>query len=169
MARTMAAHADEGVAISELLLSKTDLDPDVQALAVVVAISQRNAAADLRGWLRGPDRRLPSASSSTSGGTDAGIDPQDSGNLQEQMHALRRADGPLAERLYLQLMVRHHERAGAAAAEVLTRGRDAALVDLARRAAEIEATQLTALQQREAALPPPMPGLTPPSGRVEPR
>lgn len=168
LARTMAAHADEGVAISELLLSKTDLDPDVQALAVVIAISQRTAAADLRGWLRAPDRRLPS-SSTDGGGTDAGIDPQDSGTLQKQRGALQRADGPLAEWLYLQLMVRHHERASAAAAEVLARGRDAALVDLARRTAEIEATQLTALQQREAAFPPPVPGLTPPSGRAEPR
>lgn len=169
LARTMAAHADEGVAISELLLSKTDLDPDVQALAVVLAISQRTAAADLRGWLRGPARRLPSASPSPTSGTSTSSGPQDSDTLQTQMRALRRADGPLAEWLYLQLMLRHHEQAGAAAAEVLTRGRDTALVDLVRRSAEIEATQLKALQQPEAKFPPPVPGLTPPSGLVEPR
>lgn len=169
LARAMGAHAEQGVVISELMLNKTNLDPGVQALAVVVAISQRNASADVHAWLIGPGRQASSSSPSTARSPGSERDRRDSETVRKQMLDLERADGPLAERLYLQLMARHHQRAGAATDEVLARGHDTTLVDLARRLGEIQATQLKALQQHEKALPPPLPGLTPPSGRVEPR
>jgi len=85
-----------------------------------------------------------------------------------QMRALGRADGELAERLYLELMMRHHQGAVRAGREEAVRGQDATLVDFAGRLAQTEGAQLQTLRRRSAATPPLVPGLTPPSGQVPP-
>jgi len=85
-----------------------------------------------------------------------------------QMRALGGADGDLAERLYLELMTRHHQGAVRAAREEATRGQDATLVDFAGRLAQTEGAQLQTLRRRSVATPPLVPGLTPPSGQVPP-
>lgn len=84
----------------------------------------------------------------------------------KQLRALGRADAATAERLYLQLMVRHHRGAVVAARQEISRGQDATLIDVARRLVQTSNAQLEALREAETAMPPPIPGLTPPSGRV---
>jgi uncharacterized protein (DUF305 family) len=173
-AQTIAPHADQGVAMSELLLSSAGLDPDVRQLAAAVAATQRVEVEELRRWLLGHGQPVPTPSVTTSG-ADPGGGAQETASgavdgiaTSAQMRALGRADGELAERLYLELMTRHHQGAVRAAREEAARGQDATLVDFARQLAQTEEAQLQTLRRRSAATPPLVPGLTPPSGQVPP-
>lgn len=137
-AQTIAPHADQGAAMSELLLSNAGLDPGVRQLAAAVAATQRAEVEELRRWLLGHGQPVPTPSVTTSGADPGGgANETASGGVDgiatsAQVRALGGADGEFAERLYLELMTRHHQGAVRAAREEATRGQDATLVDFAR-------------------------------------
>lgn len=188
-AQAMLRHTGQGVALSELVLNDKGVPPDVESLAVSLTQTQRAESEELTRWLLGhgqpllqpvatpgatPDREEPgdagsgsgTSSGDESGAQDVGVDGR---ATVGQVRALGRADGVLAGRLYLRLMTRHHQGALAAAGEEAARGQDAMLVALARQIIGTQQPQLEAIINSSAAVPPLVPGLTPPSGQVPPR
>lgn len=138
-ARDMQVHHGQAVEMSVMLRERSD-DPELRQIALDILLTQQNQQGQMAGWLRLWD--LPQTStrpvmawmSGAFGDGMAGMDMHDEEAAasappgenpmvamglatEEQMQALRDAEGVEAERIYLQLMIPHH-RGGVAMAEV---------------------------------------------------
>ena len=127
-ARDMQVHHGQAVEMSVLVRDRTD-DDDVRQLALDILLTQQQQQGQMFGWLdlwglpqassapamawmgdgHGHDEAEPAAEHDA-GGQDA---PMIMPGLitEEQMAALAAAEGVEAERLYLALMIPHHEGA----------------------------------------------------------
>lgn len=166
-ARDMQVHHQQAVELSMLLRDRTD-DADLRLIAYDVALTQSQQAGQLYGWLTqwglpqaspepsmtwmsrppltaGADEHAHSGSAESAHEPGA---PMPGMATPEQVAQLTAAQGPEAERLYLQLMIAHHQGGIEMAESVLARTDDAAVTAFARgilsaQQAEIEA--MTAL------------------------
>ena len=136
-ARDMQVHHDQGVELAFLIRDRTD-DEQLRTLSYDIAIAQANQSGQMLGWLN--IWNLPQASPEPSmtwmsrpplsGATDhhgnpgtahtAG-EPMPGLATREQMDTLRAATGVAAEKIFLELMIAHHEGAVEMADAVLTR------------------------------------------------
>ncbi|WP_307856982.1 DUF305 domain-containing protein [Pseudarthrobacter albicanus] len=153
-ARDMQVHHLQAVEMSMLVRDRTD-DPDIRRLAYDIARSQQQQAGQMFGWLS--VWGLPQASTApamawmTDGGGpsahDGGHAAHGSGAdastpttetlmpgmaTPAELAALEASTGAAAERLYLELMIRHHQAGVAMARAVLDRSDNVAVTSLAR-------------------------------------
>ncbi|WP_380169133.1 DUF305 domain-containing protein [Jannaschia sp. R86511] len=133
-ARDMQVHHGQAVEMSVMVRERSD-DPTLRQIALDILLTQQNQQGQMAGWLQlwglpqtstqpimgwmsGPFADsmtgmpgMEMAEDEAAGGADepAG-NPMEAMGLatQEQMTALRDADGVEAERIYLQLMIPHH-------------------------------------------------------------
>lgn len=99
----MIPHHAQAVELSDLLLTKPAADPQVVAQAVSIRIAQASEIDMMRGWL-------------TTWGVDLAAMPQrhapGCGMVSSaELAALNDAEGNAADRLYLELMITHHQGA----------------------------------------------------------
>ena len=122
--RDMQAHHGQAVQMSTSVL-ETSVDPDVRTLARDIMLTQQQQAGQMHGWLK--QWNLPQTSSNppmawmTTGdsgmaGMGHGSTAAPSGDVQmpgmasaEDLARLSAARGSEADRLYLQLMIPHHQ------------------------------------------------------------
>ncbi|WP_062428408.1 DUF305 domain-containing protein [Herbidospora daliensis] len=97
-------------------------DPQVKALAVRITAAQQPEIGVLSGWLTRLGREIPAGHSHTTGYGMASL---------AEMNDLRAARGEAFDRLFLTLMIRHHEGAVTMAGEQLKAGRDQLMRTLA--------------------------------------
>jgi uncharacterized protein (DUF305 family) len=127
-ARDMQVHHAQAVQMSTLVRDATD-DEEVRTLALDVLLTQQQQIGQMHGWLTAWD--LPQTSSDPTmawmdGDGAAGMEghpmdgaPASAGRAEAmmgmasgaQLQDLAQAEGPEAARLYLQLMVPHHQAA----------------------------------------------------------
>ncbi|WP_427006644.1 DUF305 domain-containing protein [Pseudarthrobacter sp. H2] len=132
--------------MSMLIRDRTD-DPDIRRLAYDIARSQQQQAGQMFGWLS--VWGLPQASTApamawmTDGGHAAHGSGADASTpttetlmpgmaTPAELAALEASTGAAAERLYLELMIRHHQAGVAMARAVLDRTENVAVTSLAR-------------------------------------
>ena len=146
-ARDMQVHHDQGVELAMLIRDRTD-DPDIRQLAYDIATAQSNQSGQMYGWLA--QWNLPQAASEPSmtwmsrpsldGATDhhgnAGTTHEPGAAMpglatRAQVDELRAATGPAAEKLFLELMIAHHEGAIEMGDAVLTRTTVGVVTDFA--------------------------------------
>jgi uncharacterized protein (DUF305 family) len=153
-ARDMQVHHLQAVEMSTLVRDRTD-DPEIRRLAYDIARSQQQQAGQMFGWLS--VWGLPQASTApamawmTDGG---GLSADDGGHAAHgsgadastpktetlmpgmatpaELAALEASTGAAAERLYLELMIRHHQGGVVMARAVLDRSDNVAVTSLAR-------------------------------------
>ena len=101
-AQMMIPHHDQAIEMSELILAKEGVDPDVTELAEEIEAAQGPEIEQLQTWLdEWGAARMP-------GGHDMGMD----GMLtEEQLDELEVADAASGSRLFLEQMIEHHEGA----------------------------------------------------------
>ena len=118
--RDMRAHHSQAVQMSFLVRERTD-DADVDQLALDILLTQQQQVGQMYAWLE--DWGLPQSSSedrmawmsdASMGGMDMGDMDGMSGGMpgmasNAELQALEAAEGEEAERIYLQLMIPHHE------------------------------------------------------------
>jgi len=146
-ARDMQVHHDQGVEIAMLIRDRTD-DPDLRQLAYDIATAQSNQSGQMYGWLA--QWNLPQAAAEPSmtwmsrpsldGATDhhgnAGTTHEPGAAMpglatSAQMNELRAATGPAAEKIFLELMIAHHQGAIEMGDAVLTRTTVGVVTDFA--------------------------------------
>ena len=118
----MIPHHEQAVEMSELILAKDGVDPEVVALAEQIRAAQDPEIDLMEQWL--DDWGLPSMS---------GMEGMDHGGMggmagmmsDEQMAELEAADGATGATLFLELMIEHHVGAVEMADDVIDDGRDA--------------------------------------------
>ena len=136
-AQKMIPHHDQAVAMSDMILAKSAIKPDVQALANQIKAAQQPEIDTMNAWLKAWGQDF-------SPGTGSGH--HDSGGgmaTTEEMYQLDQADGPTAQTMYLQMMIKHHQGAITMAKTEIDNGKNPAAIQMA--------NNIVTTQQREIA------------------
>lgn len=122
-AEGMIPHHRQALEMAGLVRERTN-SRGVRAVADQIVLTQQPEIDAMTAWLRGVGREVP-------GGHHGGSGAYGMASL-EQLNELRAARGAAFERLFLTLMIRHHEGAVKMAGEELTAGRDRRMLLMAR-------------------------------------
>ncbi|SDS92701.1 Uncharacterized conserved protein, DUF305 family [Nocardioides scoriae] len=117
-AQQMIPHHAQAVQMAEMALDRTS-DPALERLAQEVEDAQDPEIETMTGWLEDWDAEVPSTRGTMSGSGDGGTtsgDPSSGGSMAGMMSGadMRRLDdatGSGFDRMWLQMMVQHHEGA----------------------------------------------------------
>lgn len=139
-AQQMTPHHRQAVAMSDLVLAKSGVDPEVTALAQQIKQAQEPEIATMAAWLSAWGR----PSDNEMGGMDRDSDGMMSA---EDLDALAAADGPTGQRLYLDGMVRHHKGAVTMARTEVDAGQDPDAVALAQQIVTSQQTEIATMEK----------------------
>jgi uncharacterized protein (DUF305 family) len=123
-AEGMIPHHRQALEMTGLVAERTTT-PAVRRFAEQIALAQRPEIALMSSWLDGLGRPVQ-------GGHGHGSAPGHGMASAKEMRALRAARGGAFDRLFLTLMIRHHQGALKMAEEQLAAGRDASMRRMAR-------------------------------------
>jgi uncharacterized protein (DUF305 family) len=138
-AQQMILRHEQAVAMSDMVLRKTGVRPEVTALAEQIKATQQPEIDQLNSWLDAWGRNQVDDGGQHHGGRGT--------ITAEKMRRLNRADAPGGQRLFLQGMIRYHQGAVAVAETEIAEGKHPAAIQLAetiakRQQQEIETTQV---------------------------
>lgn len=164
-AQGMIPHHQQAIEMSDMLLGKQDIDPEVVSLAEQIKSAQGPEIEQMQGWLQEwgvgstppgdgtmpgyhmPDHQMPHGGGM---GPMPGMPAGGHGMMsQADMTALQNAQGPEASRLFLTQMITHHEGAIMMAQREIESGQFPAAVDMAR---SIISSQQSEIDQMRAML-----------------
>ncbi|HWV76598.1 MAG TPA: DUF305 domain-containing protein [Isoptericola sp.] len=138
-AQMMLPHHEQAIEMSDALLAKDGISPELVDLAEQIKAAQGPEIDTLTGWLDGwgADPEAGAGSGHGDHGMAGMMSPED-------MQALEEATGTDAERLFLDQMVAHHEGAVEMAQAEVSGGRHAGAVEMAQTVVD---TQTAEIQQ----------------------
>jgi len=138
-AQMMIPHHEQAIVMSELVLDKEDVAPEVADLAEQIKAAQGPEIDQMESWLADWD-----APSMTDGHAMGGMD----GLLTEQqMDALEGASGATASTLFLEGMIEHHEGAIDMAEEHQDDGEHEEALELSAEIIETQSAEIERMQQ----------------------
>ena len=138
-ATRMIPHHNQAIEMSGMMLAKTDIDPQVAALARRIKDAQSPEVAQLAGWLAGW------GAEPGMGGMDHG-DSDDGMVTEAEMAELNRATGEEATTLFLDDMIKHHTGAIATAQTELDQGVNPDAKKLAQAVVDAQETEITEME-----------------------
>jgi uncharacterized protein (DUF305 family) len=149
----MIAHHGQALTMTALVPARTERE-DLRLVAERIAISQRNEIALMRRWLQRHGAAVPDSSAHGGHGADAaGQAAAMPGMLTDaELSRLSSASGPAFERLFLELMIRHHEGALAMVAELLATPGAAQDTEVFRLASDVDADQRAEIRRLRSLL-----------------
>ena len=137
----MVPHHRQAVQMSDVLLSKSGVDPDVTDLATKIKGEQAPEIEEMTGWLSDWGAPAATGDMGSMGGTGGGMMSAD------EMNALSSAEGRGAQTLFLQGMIRHHEGAVGMAQTELDQGENADAKELAQSIVTSQQAEIDAMKQ----------------------
>jgi uncharacterized protein (DUF305 family) len=144
-ATQMIPHHQQAVTMSDLALRKATT-ADVKNLATAIKAAQDPEIKQLSGWLTGWGKPVPTPGEH-SGHTMTGMmGPQ-------EMDDLTKASGAMFDRMWTEMMIKHHQGAVAMAKTEQTTGKDAASVALAKKIETAQSTEIATMQRLLGRLP----------------
>ncbi|MHA7273924.1 DUF305 domain-containing protein [Arthrobacter sp. TMT4-20] len=147
-AQMMIPHHQQAVEMSEMMLAKDDVSPEITDLATRIKAAQGPEIDIMTGWLEAwdrpvmPDGGMAGHEMGGMGGMDGMLD-------EDQMADLEAAEGDDAVGLFLESMIEHHDGAVEMAQEEIDNGEYPAAIALAETIME---TQLAEIQEMEQLL-----------------
>ena len=148
----MIPHHQQAIEMSDMLLAKQGIDPQVVSLANAIKAAQGPEIEQMQGWLThwgasttpSPSTGMPGhdmPGHDMSGGTDM------TGMMsQADMTALQNSQGAEASRLFLTQMIEHHNGAITMAQQEIDGGQFPAAVELARSIVTSQQHEITTMQ-----------------------
>ena len=167
-ARDMQVHHGQAIEMSLIIRDRTD-DPEIRLLALDIATGQTQQQGQMFAWLTmwglrqtssGPAMEwmsLPALNSDVQGGDHTGMDMTDGsssearGGAMPGMQLLSSLSGVEAERLYLRLMMAHHQGGVEMAESVLARSNDPQVRTLAQGMVQQQSKELDYMSELLAA------------------
>lgn len=121
-ATMMIPHHAQAIEMADLALSQAT-DPKVKALAPKIKGAQGPEITRMSGWLTGWGAPVPGTAGGSGMSGMSGMGEQTGGMMSaEQMTDLGAATGPAFDRMWLKMMITHHEGAVAMAKDELDQG-----------------------------------------------
>ena len=143
-AQMMIPHHQQAVQMSEVMLAKDDLDPDVEEVANKVVAAQGPEIDQLKNMLE----TWGEPTSMESGGMEGMDHGSDSGAgmegmmTEEQMQELEAAEGAEAAEMYLTMMTAHHRGAIDMAQEQVAEGQNPHAIEMAQKVIEDQEAEI---------------------------
>ena len=131
----MIPHHEQAIEMADVLLAKSDIDPEVADLAERIKAAQGPEIEQMKGWL-----------------DDWGVtempDTMGHGGMMDEgdMDALAAASGEDASRLFLEQMIEHHEGAIDMAEDELDDGENPDVLELARTIIDAQTAEIAEMQ-----------------------
>lgn len=150
-AQGMIPHHQQAIEMSDMLLAKQGIDPGVVSLANQIKAAQGPEIEQMQGWLAdwGVAATAP-------GGGMPGHDMGDMGGQgmmsEQDMAALRDAQGVDASRLFLTQMIEHHKGAITMAQTEVDKGQFSTAVEMARSIITSQQKEIDTMQQMLSSL-----------------
>lgn len=148
-AQGMIPHHQQAIEMSDMLLEKPGIDPRVVALANDIKAAQGPEIQQLQSWLS----EWGVSSTTSPGGGMPGMPGHDMGNMgggmmsEQDMTALRNAQGVEADRLFLTQMIEHHRGAIAMAQTEVDNGQFAPAIEMARSIITSQQQEIDTMEQ----------------------
>lgn len=122
-AQMMIQHHQQAVDMSDMLLAKDGVNPEIAALARQIKTAQAPEITTMTGWLEGWGEPVTAAEDGMGGmgGMDHG-GGDDGMMAPDEMEDLDTADGATGQKLYLEGMIKHHQGAVAMAEDEVANG-----------------------------------------------
>ncbi|WP_102143098.1 DUF305 domain-containing protein [Mycobacterium sp. QGD 101] len=149
-AQGMIPHHQQAIEMTDMLLAKQDIDPRVVSLANQIKADQGPEIQQLQAWLAewGVATTSPGSGMPGMPGHDMGDMSGGGGMMSEQdMAALRDAQGVEASRLFLTQMIEHHQGAIEMSQTEVDSGQFAPAIELARKISASQQQEIDAMQQ----------------------
>ncbi|MDZ5078863.1 DUF305 domain-containing protein [Nesterenkonia sp. HG001] len=144
-ASMMIVHHEQAIEMSDIVLAKDGLDPEVMELAEAIKTAQAPEMEQLQGWLDDwgvdPDEHEMD-----------GMDHGDGMMSEEDLAALEAAGGAEASRLFLEQMIVHHEGAVAMAQTQVDEGSNPDAVEFARTIIDAQTAEIQEMEDLLASL-----------------
>ena len=148
-AQMMIPHHEQAVQMSEVMLAKDDLDPDIEALANKIVAAQGPEIDQLKTMLE----TWGEPTSMESGGMEGMDHGSDSGAgmegmmTEEQMQELEAAEGTEAAEMYLTMMTAHHRGAIDMAQEEVAEGQNPQAIEMAQQGIEDQEAEIQEMER----------------------
>ena len=137
--QTMIPHHEQAVDMTVMLLGKSGVNPEVEALAKQIKAAQQPEIEMMNAWLEAWGRIQMSEGPHHSG--EGGI------MTEEKMQELDEANGPDGQRLYLEGMIRHHRGAITTAQTEINSGDHPDAITLAKDIADSQQGEVDAMRE----------------------
>lgn len=161
-ARDMQAHHAQAVEMALIIRDKS-ADPEIRAIAYDIVTSQQHQNGQMYAWLQewglpqtGPEPPM-AWMGAPAGGHDNVSHPAPPGSAAEtrmegmatpeQLEQLRQASGAAADRLFTELMIRHHQGGVAMARAAVELTETARVRDFAARIVDAQTAEISALEE----------------------
>jgi len=138
----MIPHHQQAIDMADIVLAKTDVDPQVTELAQQIKDAQGPEIETMRGWLADWGVEEPMG----------GMDHGDGMMSENDMTALEDASGPEASRLFLEQMIVHHQGAIEMAEMALDAAQNPDVTALATQVIEDQTAEITTMRDLLATL-----------------
>jgi len=151
-AQDMIPHHAQAVVMAKMARTRAS-DPDVTALAADIEAAQGPEIEQMSGWLRTWGVKVPDADTETDGsgmGGMGGMDADDMPGMMTggQMSRLGKASGADFDRMWLQLMIQHHQGAVEMAEAEQREGQNPDAVALAKKIEAAQTAEISRMQER---------------------
>jgi uncharacterized protein (DUF305 family) len=133
----MIAHHRQALAMTAMVADRTDTEA-IHLLAERIEVSQQDEIAQMSSWLENRGLPVPAVSAAHAHDHSA---PMPGMLSPEEMARLEAAAGAAFDRLFLELMIRHHEGALSMVGQLLSTSGAAQDVDVFRIASEVDSDQ----------------------------
>ena len=135
----MIPHHEQAVDMSDMVLSKSNINAEVEALAKQIKAAQQPEIDLMNTWLDAWGRmKMPETSHHSSA---------DGTMTEEQMRELDEATGAEAQRLFLEGMIRHHQGAIKMAQAEIASGKNPEAITLAKNIAESQQAEVDTMTE----------------------
>ena len=144
-ASMMIVHHEQAIEMSDIVLAASGIDPAVTELAERIKAAQGPEIEQLEGWLDEWDVSSDDRDAS-------GMDHGDGMMSEDDLTALREAEGTAASRLFLKQMIMHHEGAVEMAQAQVDEGSDPEAVELAQTIIDAQTDEIQEMKDLLTAL-----------------
>lgn len=171
-AQMMIPHHKQAVEMSDMMLAKGDISPEITELATKIKDAQGPEIETMTGWLEAwgeptePEGGMENHDMSSMGGDetmeamDGNDSMEDMGGMsgmegmmsEDQMAALESAEGTEASRMFLESMTAHHEGAVGMAQDELDNGQNPEALALAETIIETQNAEIAEMEELLAGL-----------------
>jgi uncharacterized protein (DUF305 family) len=141
-AQGMIPHHQQAIDMSDLILAKEGVHPEVTALAKQIKAAQQPEIDTMNRWLTTWGRDMDPGAGDGGGhhGGEGGI------MTEEQMRQLDKANAGDGQRLFLEGMILHHQGAITMAEKEIDEGKNPEAIDLAKQIAESQQQEIETMQ-----------------------
>ncbi|NJC22673.1 uncharacterized protein (DUF305 family) [Arthrobacter pigmenti] len=148
-AQMMIPHHQQAVEMSEIILAKENINPEVTELATQIKDAQGPEIETMTGWLEAWGEPVGGMESHDMGSMGGGMDGMMS---EDQMAGLEAAEGEEAARMFLEFMTEHHNGAVDMAQEEIDDGENPEAIALAETIVETQQAEIQEMEELLAEL-----------------